>query len=54
MTFLETAKVDLNLVAMGIRTSLHLLDRHSPLRYSITHHDHWDLAPHRGVETCAR
>ena len=34
--FLETAKVDLG--AMGIRTSLPMLDRHSPLSYAIVQH----------------
>jgi hypothetical protein len=50
--FLETAKVDLG--AMGIRTSLHMVDRHSPLSYAIVQHINWDLSPHRGAETCAR
>ena len=35
MEFLETAVVDVDLGAMGIRTSLPVLDRHSPLSYSI-------------------
>ena len=42
--FLETAKVDLG--AMGIRTSLPMLDRHSPLSYAIVQHVNWDLYPH--------
>ena len=50
--FFETAKVDLG--AMGIRTSLPMLDRHSPLSYAIVQHVNWDLSPHRGAETCAR
>ena len=43
MEFLETAKVDVDLGAMGIRTSLPVLDRQSPLSYAITQH----------VQTCA-
>ena len=39
---------------MGIQASLPVLDRHSPLSYSIAQHVHWTLAPHRGVETCNR
>ena len=35
MEFLETAEVDMDLGAMGIRSTLPLLDRHSPLSYAI-------------------
>ena len=49
MEFLETAVVDVDLGAMGIRTSLPVMDRHSPLCYAIAQHVHWDLAPHRGA-----
>ena len=54
MEFLETAVVEVDLGAMGIRTSLPVLDRHSPLSYAIEQHVHWDLAVHRGAETCSR
>jgi hypothetical protein len=56
MEFLETAEVDVDvgMGAMGIRTSLPVLDRHSPLSYAFAHHVHWDLAMHRGAETCDR
>ena len=54
MEFLETAEVDVDLGAMGIRTSLPVMERHSPLSYAIAQHVHWDLAPHRGVGMCAR
>ena len=40
MEFLETAKVEVDLGAMGIRTSLPVLDRHSPLSYAIAQHVH--------------
>ena len=52
--FMETAEVDVDLGSMGIRASLPVLDRHSPLSYAIAQHMHWTLAPHRGVETCNR
>ena len=48
--FLETAKVDLG--AMGIRTSLPMLDRHSPLSYAIVQHVNWDLSPQHGHVDC--
>jgi hypothetical protein len=51
MEFLETAAVDVDLGAMGIRTSLLVLDRHGPLSYSIAQYVHWDLSVHRGAET---
>ena len=35
MKFLETAKVDVDIGAMGIRSGLPVLDRHSPLSYAI-------------------
>ena len=54
MEFMETAEIDVDLGSMGIRASLPVLDRHSPLSYSIAQHVHWSLAPHRGVETCNR
>lgn len=54
MEFLETAEVDVDLGAMGIRTSLPVLDRYSPLSYSIAQYVHWDLSVHRGAEACAR
>jgi hypothetical protein len=54
MEFMETAEVEVDLGAMGIRASLPVLDRHSPLSYAIAQHVHWTLAPHKGVETCNR
>ena len=52
MEFLETADMDVDLGAMGIRTSLTVLYRYSPLCSSIT--VHWDLAVYRSTEICAR
>ena len=37
-----------DLGALGIRTRLPILDRHSPLAYSIAQYVHWDLAKHGG------
>ena len=54
MDFMETAELDLNLGSMGIRTSLPVLERYSPLSYSIALYVHWDLGKHRGAETCSR
>jgi hypothetical protein len=54
MDFLETAELDLNLGAMGIKTSLPVLDRYSPLSYAVVQYIHWDLARHKGAETCTR
>jgi hypothetical protein len=39
---------------LGVRVNLPLLERHSPLAYSVAEHIHWDLAKHKGVEICNR
>ena len=54
MDFQDSAEIDVDLGALGIRTRLPVLDRHSPLSYSIAQYVHWDLAVHRGAETCSR
>ena len=54
MEFLVTGEIDVDLGYMGIRTRLPIVDRHSPLAYSIASYVHWDLAVHRGAETCSR
>ena len=54
LEFLETAELDLDLGAMRIRTSLPVLDRYSPLNYTLAQCLHWDLASRKGPETCAR
>ena len=54
MEFMQSAEIDVDLGALGIRTRLPILDRHSPLAYSIAQYVHWDLAVHRGAETCSR
>ena len=55
MNFLETADLDtLNLGSIGVKTMIPVIDRFSPLAYSIAQHIHWTVARHRGMETCLR
>jgi hypothetical protein len=53
MEFLETAKVDEDLGAMGIRTSLPVLDRTASSAMAL-HSISIGICLHRGEETCAR
>ena len=52
MSFAEMG--DLGLSDMGIRSHVPVIDRHSPLAYSIAQHIHWNISHHRGIETCHR
>ena len=55
MNFQETGELKkLNLGALGVKTRLPLIERFSPLAYSIAEHIHYSVAKHRGVETCTR
>ena len=55
MNFLETADLDtLNLGSLGVKTMIPVIDRWSPLAYSIAQHFHWTVVKHRGMETCLR
>ena len=55
MNFLETADLDtLDLGSLGIKTMIPVIDRYSPLAYSIAQHFHWSVVKHRGMETCLR
>ena len=55
MNFMETADLDtLNLGSFGVKTMIPVIDRFSPLAYSIAQHIHWTVAKHRGMETCLR
>ena len=48
MNFVETAEVpNLNIGSLGVRVNLPVLERYSPLAYSVVEHIHWDLAVHR-------
>jgi hypothetical protein len=40
MDFVQTAELNLNLGAMGIQTSLPILDRYSPLSYAVSQYIH--------------
>ena len=44
----------INLGDLGVKTHLPMMERYSPLAYSVADHVHWDLAKHKGVETCTR
>ena len=55
MSFAELGDLGLSdLPAMGVKTHVPVIDRHSPLAYSIGQHIHWNVAHHRGIETCNR
>ena len=55
MNFLETADLDtLNLDKLCIKTKIPVIDRYSPLAYSLAQHFHWSIARHKGIETCLR
>ena len=55
MNFIETADLDtLNLDNLCIKTRIPVIDRYSPLAYSIAQHFHWTVAKHKGMETCLR
>ena len=55
MNIMETGGLNYgDLGELGINVQVPVLDRHSPLSYSIADHIHWDLAKHKGMETCSR
>ena len=55
MNFIETADLDtLNLGSLCIKTKIPVIDRFSPLAYSIAQHFHWTVMQHKGVESCHR
>ena len=55
MTILETGCLDIgDLGDLGINVEVPVLDRFSPLSYSIANHVHWELAKHKGMETFSR
>ena len=55
MNFIETAELDtLNLGNIGLKTKIPVIDRFSPLAYSIALHIHWKIAKHKGMESCLR
>ena len=55
MNFVEAGGMDFpDLGELGINIQVPVLDRYSPLSYSIANHIHWRLAKHKGMETCSR
>ena len=55
MNFVQTGGLEIkDLGSLGIKSHLPVIDRHSPLAYSIANHIHWNIARHRGMETCNR
>ena len=55
MNFTETGEFgDFNLGALGVKVNIPILERFSPLSYSIAQHVHWNVGRHRGIETTNR
>ena len=55
MNFVQTGGLEIkDLGSLGIKSHLPVIDRHSPLAYSIANHIHWNIARHRGIKTCNR
>ena len=55
MNIIETGDLDLgDLGELGVNVQVPVLDRYSPLSYSIADHVHWKLSKHKGMETCSR
>ena len=55
MNFIEAGGLDLgDLGELGVNVQVPVLDRYSPLSYSIADHVHWKLAKHKESETCSR
>ena len=55
MDFVQTGGLELaDFGQLGLKSHIPVVDRHSPLAYSIANHVHWDLCKHKGVETCNR
>ena len=55
MNFAETGGIEVcDLGQLGIKAHIPVVDRYSPMAYSISNHVHWNIAKHRGIETCNR
>ena len=55
MNFVETGELEhLNIGSLGVKVNIPVLERFSPLSYSIAQHIHWDISKHRGIETTNR
>ena len=51
LDYIYTGELNVDLGSLGIKANTPVLDRYSPLAYSVAQHVHWKLAPHRGMET---
>ena len=55
MSFAELGGLEVSdLSVMGIKSHVPVIDRHSPLAFSISQHVHWNIAHHKGIESCNR
>ena len=55
MNFVETGELgNFNLGSLGVKVNIPVLDRFSPLSYSIAQYIHWTVGKHRGIETSNR
>ena len=55
LNFVETGELgDLNLGTLGVKVNTPVLERFSPLSYSIAQYIHWTVGRHRGIETTNR
>ena len=55
LSFAELGGLELSdLPVLGINSSIPIVDRFSPLAYAISQHVHWNVAHHKGIETCHR
>ena len=55
LNFKETGELgNINLGSLGVKLNTPVLDRWSPLSYSIGQHVHWNLGKHKGIETSNR
>ena len=51
LDFAYTGELNIDLGSLGLKVNAPVIDRYSPLAYSVAQHVHWDLSPHRGMET---
>ena len=51
MDYVYSGELNVDIGTLGIKVNTPVLDRYSPLAYSIARHVHWEIAPHRGMET---
>ena len=55
MNFVETGELgDLNVGSLGVKVNTPVLDRYSPLSYSIAQYIHYSVGKHKGIETSNR